>query len=188
MKKKSALLMVDLQNDFCTGGSLAVPGGEEVIPLANQLQLQFDIVVATKDWHPANHSSFTLWPVHCVQGTHGAELHAGLDTHNINKIIYKGTDIEVDSYSAFFDNEHVKSTGLSGYLRDEKVETVNIMGLATDYCVKYTALDALKEGFEVCLIIEACRGIGEVDKVIEELKVLGVKIYTHFNIPSALAS
>src|SRR3990167_5139827 len=135
MIKNAALIMIDLQNDFCLGGSLAVPDGDRVIPLANELQKQFDLVIATKDWHPRDHTSFAdnhssqdvvdlitidtlsqvLWPVHCVQETHGAEFHPALDTSRIKKIIYKGTDKNIDSYSAFFDNAHQRATGLADY-------------------------------------------------------------------------
>lgn len=197
---KKALIMVDLQNDFCTGGNLAVPGGEEVIPLANQLQAKFDIVIATQDWHPVDHVSFAanhankkigdvvmvddipqiLWPVHCVQGSDGAELHADLDISKVKKIFHKGSDKNIDSYSAFFDNEHLRSTGLGDYLRSLYVQDVYLLGLATDYCVKYSAHDAVKLGFNVFVIEDACRGVelqsGDVGNAIAEMRAAGVKV------------
>jgi nicotinamidase/pyrazinamidase len=200
MKKKSALLLIDLQNDFCLGGSLAVPDADAVIPLANELQKKFDLVIATKDWHPKDHASFAsnhpggkigevstvnnllqvLWPNHCVQGMHGAEFHPELDTSRIEKIIYKGIDKEMDSYSAFFDNAHQRSTGLADYLHERFVNTIYIMGLATDYCVRYSCLDALQLGFEVYFIQDACRGVelnkGDVVKAINEIETMGGKV------------
>lgn len=179
MVKKRALLLVDLQNDFCKGGSLEVPLGDEVIPLGNQLQEQFDLVIATQDWHPRDHVSFAsnhpgqkigdvltldginqvLWPAHCIQNNRGAAFHPLLNTQKINKIIHKGTDKTIDSYSAFFDNAHRRSTGLNNYLQEHAVEDVYIMGLATDYCVKYSVLDALQLGFRVWVIKDGCRGV-----------------------------
>ena len=197
---KRALIIVDLQNDFMPGGALAVTGGDQIIPVVNQLQRQFDLVVATQDWHPANHGSFApnhagrrvfdlvtlgglpqvLWPSHCVQGTKGAELVRGLDTTRINKVIHKGTDPEIDSYSGFFDNGHRKATGLGEYLHSQSVSEVHIVGLATDYCVKFTALDARKLGFSTHLIEDACRGVdlkpGDVDKAIAEMRTAGVQV------------
>ena len=174
-----ALVLVDIQNDFVPGGALAVRGGDEIIEIANDLQLRFDLVVATQDWHPADHGSFAanhpgrtvgdvidlhglpqiLWPVHCVQNTSGADFVPGLDTSRIDRVFLKGTDKEIDSYSAFFDNGHRKSTGMGEYLRDRGVRDVYICGLATDYCVKFTALDARQLGFNVHLIEDACRGV-----------------------------
>jgi nicotinamidase/pyrazinamidase len=200
MTIKKALIIVDLQHDFCPGGSLAVSGGDEIVPLANQLQAKFDLVVATQDWHPHDHVSFAanhndraigdviyvddipqvLWPVHCVQGTHGAAFHADFDTSRVHKIIHKGIDSKVDSYSAFYDNEHLRSTGLSDYLRGEGVEEVYIMGLATDYCVKYTALDAVHDGFKVNVITDGCRGVelkeGDIANAYAEMQAAGVKL------------
>src|SRR5688500_5437345 len=157
-----ALILVDLQNDFLSGGAPAVPDGDVVIPIANELQQKFPLVVATQDWHPANHGSFAanhpgkkpgdiielnglpqiLWPVHCVQGTRGAEFVAGLDGSRVARVFHKGTDAGIDSYSGFFDNGHRKATGLGDYLKERGVTDVYVMGLATDYCVKFTALDA----------------------------------------------
>jgi len=200
MAKKRALIMVDLQNDFCPGGSLAVPDGDAVIAKANLLQESFDLVIATQDWHPADHMSFAtnhpghntgevlmidnfpqiLWPAHCVQNTNGAEFHPGLNTKKIKKIFHKGVDKSIDSYSTFFDNEHLRSTGLEDYLRSEKVKEVYLMGLATDYCVKYSVLDALHLKFDVYVIVDACRGIdlkpGDIQHSIEEMRLAGAHI------------
>ena len=198
--KKRALIIVDLQNDFCPGGSLAVPEGDVIIPMANQLQDYFDVLVATKDWHPQDHTSFAsnhpghqiggvvsvhglaqvLWPDHCVQNSSGSEFHPQFATAKIQKIIYKGTDKNIDSYSAFFDNEHRRATGLADYLQSEEVEEIYVMGLATDYCVKYSCLDAVRLGFSVHVIIDACRGVelkaGDVAQAIQEMQKAGVKV------------
>ena len=195
-----ALILVDLQNDFCPGGALAVEQGDQVIPIANQLMDKFDLVVATQDWHPANHGSFAanhpwrkpgqvidlhglqqaLWPIHCVQESFGAEFVQNLDQSKITKIFVKGTDPEIDSYSGFFDNGHRKATGLGDYLKAQGVQEVYVMGLATDYCVKFTALDALKLGFKTSLIVDGSRGVnlnpGDVDKAVEEMQAKGIEI------------
>ena len=195
-----ALILVDLQNDFCRGGALAVEEGDQVIPIANQLMSKFDLVIATQDWHPANHGSFAanhpwrrpgqvidlhglqqvLWPIHCVQESFGAEFVAALNTDAITKVFVKGTDPELDSYSGFFDNGQRKATGLGDYLKSEGVKEVYILGLATDYCVKYTALDALGMGFDTKLVVDACRGVnlnpGDVDKAVSEMQEKGVQI------------
>jgi nicotinamidase/pyrazinamidase len=200
MTTKKALILVDLQNDFCPGGHLAVPGGDEIIPVANQLQSHFDVVVATQDWHPEDHISFAsnhenravgevimtddilqiLWPVHCVQHTKGAEFHPQLETHRIHKIFYKGTDQKIDSYSAFFDNAKRRSTGLADYLHSMDIKNVYLMGLATDYCVKYSSLDAAQLGFNVYLIEDACRGVeltpGDIAKAKAEMTAAGIKM------------
>lgn len=197
---KKTLIMVDLQNDFCQGGNLAVPGGKEVIPLANQLQSHFDLVVATQDWHPQDHMSFAsnhlgheigdivildqltqiLWPDHCVQGSKGAEFHPQLDTHAIKKIFHKGMDKKIDSYSTFFDNAHRRATGLNDYLQAQEVKEIYIMGLATDYCVKYSVLDALQLGFKVFVIKDACRGVdlqpGDSTQAFTEMQNAGAKL------------
>jgi nicotinamidase/pyrazinamidase len=197
---KKALILVDLQNDFCPGGALAVPRGDEVVPVANRVQDRFDIVVATQDWHPPDHGSFAvnhpgkepyevidlygleqvLWPAHCVQGTPGAELHPELDTTRVARVFRKGDDPTVDSYSGFYDNERRRSTGLAEWLRERGVSEVHVMGLATDYCVRFTARDALDEGFTTTLIEDGCRGIdvkpGDVDAAIAELRQAGVKV------------
>ena len=174
-----ALLLIDIQNDFVPGGALAVPGGDAIVALANELQPRFELVVATQDWHPAGHGSFasshpgqqpfqqidlhglpqTLWPDHCVQGTPGADFHPALDQHRIEAIFRKGTNPDLDSYSGFFDNGHRKSTGLADYLRGRGVQQVYLAGLAADYCVYFSAKDALQEGFEVFFIEEATRAI-----------------------------
>ncbi len=195
-----ALILVDIQNDFLPGGALAVPDGDAVIPVANKLQSAFPVVVATQDWHPANHGSFaashpgkkafeqielnglpqTLWPVHCVQGTRGAELAAELNRDRIAKIFPKGTDAGIDSYSGLFDNGHRRSTGLGEWLKAQAVTEVFVCGLATDYCVKFTALDAARMGFKTHLIEDASRGVNlrpdDVRNAIEEMKCAGVVV------------
>ena len=196
----NALIIVDLQRDFLPGGALAVPCGDEVPEVANRLQPLFDLVVATQDWHPANHASFAechegkkpgdtiplegarqiLWPRHCVQGTPGAEFAPALDLHRVARVFHKGTDPNVDSYSAFFDNDYRRATGLGDFLRLQGVTDVYLLGLATDYCVKHTALDARKLGFHTFLIADACRGVdlapGDVDKALEEMRRAGVVV------------
>lgn len=198
--KHSALILVDLQNDFCNGGSLAVPDADAVITIANSWQKKFDLVIATKDWHPKDHHSFAsnhpgknlydvvlisqisqiLWPDHCVQESRGAEFHPFLETKNIKKIFFKGTDKNIDSYSAFFDNAHLRSTGLANYLREHHITHIYVMGLATDYCVKYTCLDAVHLGFQVTVVLPGCRGVelqpGDVAKSIAEMQKVGVNI------------
>lgn len=197
--KKKVLIIVDMQNDFCPGGALAVKEGDQIVVLINKLQSKFDLVVATQDWHPRNHKSFArnngkkvgevielnglkqiLWPDHCVQGTEGAELRKDLDTAKIQKIFQKGTDPNIDSYSGFFDNGHKKATGLGEYLKKQGVDSVYIVGLATDYCVKFTALDAVELGFKTYLIQDACRGVNlqkdDADHAIQEMKAKGVVI------------
>jgi nicotinamidase/pyrazinamidase len=194
-----ALILVDIQNDFCPGGSLAVPDGDAIVPLVNRLQEKFPLVVATQDWHPPNHGSFasthgkkayevmkirgasqTLWPDHCVQKTHGAELVAGLDRTRIARTFTKGTDTAVDSYSGFLDADHRKATGLADFLREQGVDEVAIVGLATDYCVKYTALDAVKLGFRAAVIADACRGVNlqpsDSEAALTEMRKAGVRI------------
>lgn len=195
---KEALILVDLQYDFCPGGALAVEGGDEVIAVANAQMEKFELAVATQDWHSGNHGSFAanhlwrkpgqvidlhglpqvLWPIHCVQGSFGAELVDELNQAGITRIFQKGTDPDIDSYSGFFDNGRRKSTGLGEWLREQGVETVYVMGLATDYCVKHTALDALSLGFETFLIAEGCRGVnlepGDVDRALAEMQAQGV--------------
>ena len=194
-----ALILVDIQYDFCPGGSLAVPDGDAVVPVANRLQKKFELVAATQDWHPRGHGSFasshgkpvyavirihgapqTLWPDHCVQGTHGAELVSALDRARIARIFQKGTDPEIDSYSGFLDADHKHSTGLADYLRERGVDEVYVAGLATDYCVKYTALDAARLGFRTHVIEDGCRGVnlnpGDSETALEEMKAAGVRI------------
>lgn len=198
--KDSALIIVDVQNDFLPGGSLAVQNGDEVIPIINKLQEQFQFIVATQDFHPADHGSFAanhpgkkigdfvtlgglsqiLWPVHCVQGTFGAEFHKDLNRHNWKAIFQKGKNPEVDSYSGFFDNARKESTGLADYLKKEGIKKVYITGLALDYCVKFTALDAHSLGFETYLIFDACRAVNidpmDGNFAIEEMAKLKINI------------
>lgn len=193
-----ALVIVDVQKDFCPGGSLAVPEGDRVVQVINHVQPEFDMVVATQDWHPASHGSFAanhpgrrvgeqielaglpqiLWPVHCVQGASGAELHPELNRSRISRIFQKGTDPEVDSYSGFFDNGHRHATGLGEYLNRHGVTDVYVCGLATDYCVKATALESVGLGFRSYLLKDACRGVelhpGDVQRAIEEMRMKGV--------------
>jgi nicotinamidase/pyrazinamidase len=209
-RNKTALIMVDLQNDFCKNGSLAVPDGDAVVPVANALQPHFDLVIATQDWHPQDHMSFAanhegqkagntlavngltqvLWPVHCVQGSTGAEFHPRLDLTHISKIVHKGADRTIDSYSAFFDNAHLRTTGLADFLQEHGVQDIYIMGLATDYCVKYSCLDAAKLGLKTHVIVDACRGIdlqvGDVDKALQEMRAVGVDIIHARDILQAL--
>lgn len=173
------LIIVDMQNDFLPGGSLAVSGGDEIIPLINSLQKQFDLVVATQDWHPADHKSFAsshsekkeyevidldglsqvLWPDHCVQGTKGAAFSSELNDLKIEAIFRKGMDREIDSYSGFYDNGRRKNTGMAGYLKDRGIKTIYICGIAADFCVYYTAIDGIDLGFEVYIIEDAVRAI-----------------------------
>jgi nicotinamidase/pyrazinamidase len=193
-----SLIIVDVQNDFCPGGALPVPEGDRVVEVINRIQPGFDLVVATQDWHPAGHGSFAashpgrspgeqielaglpqiLWPVHCVQGTWGAELHAGLDRSRIARVFHKGTDPGVDSYSGFFDNGRRTSTGLGEYLKDQGVTDVYVCGLATDYCVKATALDAAASGFKTHLLEDGCRGVelqpGDIERAIDAMREQGV--------------
>ncbi|MCL2641694.1 MAG: isochorismatase family protein [Phycisphaerales bacterium] len=175
-----ALILVDVQNDFLPGGSLAVPHGDEVIAVANRLMGEFEFVVATQDWHPVGHESFGRWPVHCVQGSFGAELAGGLDREKIDVVVQKGVDVGIDSYSGFFDNEHRKATGLHELLQKRGVTEVYVMGLATDYCVKFTALDARKLGYAVKLVVDGCRGVevnaGDVERALAEMKAAGVEM------------
>lgn len=192
------LIIVDIQNDFLSGGSLAVPGGNEVIPVINQIQKDFGLVVATQDWHPQDHKSFAaehpgkkefetidlnglqqvLWPVHCVQASFGAELHKDLDSTNIEAIFRKGMDAEIDSYSGFFDNGRHRNTGLSGYLKDRQVSEVFVCGLAADYCVYFTANDALDLGFRATIIESAVQPIDPENwkKLKEDFKEKGGQI------------
>ena len=195
-----ALVLVDIQNDFLPGGALAVDGGDEVIAVANELMPRFDVVVASKDWHPADHLSFVsqhpgkgigdvvqiegldqvLWPDHCVQGTFGSEIAGTIDVSQIDRIFDKGIDRAIDSYSAFFDNAHRRATGMGEYLKQRGVTEVAVIGLATDYCVKLTAIDAIDLGFDTTLITKGCRGVeledGDVERAIETMRQAGVVI------------
>ena len=200
----NALILVDLQNDFLPGGALAVPGGNEVIPIVNRVMNQFSLVVATQDWHPADHQSFAnqhsesaigdvieldglqqvLWPDHCVQESNGADFAANLNQQGISRVFQKGTDRTVDSYSGFFDNGQRHSTGLGDFLADHGVQDVFVMGLATDYCVKCTALDSAKLGFATTLILAGCRAVelnpGDTERAIDEMILAGVEIKRNF--------
>ncbi|WP_457649713.1 bifunctional nicotinamidase/pyrazinamidase [Profundibacter sp.] len=175
----NALIVIDVQNDFCPGGALAVAGGDQIIPQINAMMGEFDATILTQDWHPQVHSSFAsshagkapfdmidmpygaqvLWPDHCVQGTGGADFHADLNTDAADMIIRKGYNPDIDSYSAFFENDHKTPTGLEGYLRTRGITTLTMVGLATDFCVHFSAVDAAKLGFEVTVLEGACRAI-----------------------------
>lgn len=179
-----ALVLVDIQNDFCPGGALAVLEGDAVVPVANKLTEAFDLVVATQDWHPADHSSFAenggIWPPHCVQGSRGAEFVVGLETGKVEHVFQKGVAQAVDSYSGFFDNDHQRATGLGDYLKERGVDEVYVCGLATDYCVKFTALDARQLGFKTYLIEDASRGVdvqpGDTLRAVAEMQAAGVEV------------
>jgi len=198
---KNALIVVDVQNDFCKGGALAVSDGDAVVPVVNRLLTttgKFQTVVATQDYHPATHKSFAskhegkkpfevvdlnglpqvLWPDHCTWGSKGADFHKNLLTGKLGAIFRKGLDPEVDSYSGFFDNGRRNSTGLGGYLKELGITDVYVLGLATDYCVKFTALDAVSLGFKTHLIVDGCRAVNiqptDGDKAIAEMKEKGV--------------
>lgn len=179
MSDNDVLIIVDVQNDFCPGGALAVPGGDTVVPVVNRLACAFRHVVLTQDWHPPGHLSFAsehpgkapfgttelaygtqvLWPDHCIQGTNGAAFHPALDVPRAEMIVRKGFHKEIDSYSAFVENDHRTPTGLGGYLRERKFTRVVLAGLATDFCVRYSAEDARALGFSVVVVEDACRGI-----------------------------
>lgn len=200
------LIIVDVQNDFCPGGALAVSNGDAVVPIINEVQKSFDLVVATQDWHPRDHLSFAanhrdktpgelielngrpqvLWPVHCVQESEGAQLREDLNTSRIARIFQKGQHREVDSYSGFFDNDHATSTGLSEYLKEQGTSSVYVCGLATDYCVKFSALDAINLGLKTYLITDATRGVNlkpdDVAAAIDEMRAAGVKIVSRADV------
>lgn len=198
-KDSDVLLVVDLQNDFCTGGALGVRDGEAVVPLANRLSRVFPHVVLTQDWHPKDHFSFAsayagklpyevieapygpqvLWPDHCVQGTSGAAFHPDLDPSRAELVIRKGFRRDIDSYSTFYENDRKTPTGLAGYLRERGLGHVFLCGLATDFCVAYSAEDARREGFEVTVIEDACRAIdlaGSLAHAMERMRAAGVAI------------
>lgn len=207
-----ALIVVDLQNDFLPGGALAVPEGDRVVPLANELAGRFELVLATQDWHPADHVSFAanhpgakpgdvidlgglpqiLWPVHCVQGSAGAAFHKDFDTHRVARVFRKGVDPGIDSYSTFFDNRHQRSTGLGEALAEMGVREVFLCGLATDYCVKYSALDALGLGLRTHVIADACRAVnlvhGDGARALEELRQAGAEMITSRDLRLPLAA
>lgn len=193
------LLLVDIQNDFLPGGALPIKEGNLIIPFVKDLvQAPFDLVIATKDWHPPDHGSFAsvhnknsgdtidlfgaeqiLWPIHCVRNTSGSEFAPGWDTTCINRVFYKGVDPNIDSYSAFFDNKKLKSTGLGEFLKEKNVKEFYIAGFALEYCIKYTVLDALALGFQPYIIMEACRGINlrhnDSDDALRVMSLAGAK-------------
>lgn len=194
------LLLVDIQNDFSPTGALPVKDGDAIIPFVNQKHNEFDLIVATQDWHPQNHGSFAsnypgknpgemvtlgnvdqvLWPAHCVQETEGAEFIPGLKINKIDQIVQKGMKEDIDSYSGFFDNDHQNATGLHQYLQGKNISDVYIVGLATDYCVKFTALDAAQLGYSTTVFIDGVRGVdltpGDVKKAFTEMQAAGVNI------------
>ncbi len=193
------LLIIDVQNDFCAGGALEVPDGDAVVPVINQLIPKFDCVVLTQDWHPRKHSSFasqhsgkspmdtvqfpygeqTLWPDHCVQGTSGAEFHSHLQAHHAQMIVRKGFRQPIDSYSAFYENDKTTATGLSGYLTERGIKRLFCVGLATDFCVRFSAEDAKREGFDTHVLGAGCRGIdinGSVSAAFESMQAEGIVV------------
>jgi nicotinamidase/pyrazinamidase len=194
-----ALILVDIQHDFLPGGALAVPGGDQIIPVVNDLQPKFDLVVMTQDHHPRNHGSFAsnhpgkqvyevvqlgglpqvLWPDHCIQNSHGANFPDTLNQEIVARVFPKGTDPEIDSYSGFFDNGKRKETGLGPFLVQKGVKEVYVCGLATDYCVKATAIDAAESGFLTFLVEDACRGVelqpGDIQRALDEMKAKGIQ-------------
>jgi nicotinamidase/pyrazinamidase len=196
---REVVLIVDVQNDFCPGGALAVPGGDEIVPVVNKLAAGFSHVILTQDWHPAGHTSFasshpgkkpfdtievsygqqTLWPDHCVQGTQGAAFHPRLDVPHAELVLRKGYRRAIDSYSAFRENDRRTPTGLAGYLRERGFERITMCGLATDFCVFYSAVDAREAGFEVSLVTSACRGIdvdGSIARAMRSMGEAGVTV------------
>ena len=204
----TALIIVDVQNDSLPGGALAVTEGDKIIPIINSLQECFDIIIATQDWHPHNHKSFAsqntknnigdiidlngiqqiLWPNHCINNTHGAEFSKDINNNRIDKIIQKGSNTEVDSYSGFFENDKISKTGLDEYLSEKKVNTVYICGLAMDYCVKYTAIDATSLGYKTFLVQDACKGVNinpnDSKNAINDMRENGVTIIDSIDIIS----
>ncbi|HLS19098.1 MAG TPA: bifunctional nicotinamidase/pyrazinamidase [Paracoccaceae bacterium] len=195
-----ALIVIDVQNDFCPGGALGVEGGDQIVPILNRLQERFETIVLTQDWHPADHRSFAsqhqaepfsttmmpygeqvLWPDHCVQGSEGAAFHPELDTDRAQLVIRKGFRSSIDSYSAFFENDRSTVTGLAGYLRERGIERIALAGIATDFCVAYSALDAVKLGFKVRVVEDASRAIdldGSLAAQMKEMRGAGVTITT----------
>jgi nicotinamidase/pyrazinamidase len=194
-----ALVVIDPQNDFCPGGALAVTGGDSIMQPINEMMGAFDLVILTQDWHPEGHSSFAsshdgaapftltdmpygpqvLWPDHCLQGHQGAAFHPALDTVRADAVIRKGTNPAVDSYSAFFENDKATATGLAGLLRDRGCEDLTMVGLATDYCVAWSALDGVANGFRVEVRLPACRAIdldGSLDRALADMRQAGVTL------------
>lgn len=195
----TALIVIDVQNDFCPGGALAVGGGDEIVPVVNRLISAASHVVLTQDWHPAGHSSFasshpgaapfsattmpygpqTLWPDHCIQGTKGAEFHGGMNWAKAELVVRKGFRKSIDSYSAFFENDRTTPTGLAGYLRERGLTGLVMCGLATDFCVAYSALDAARLGFSVSVVMDACRAIdlsGSLAEAEKQMRAAGVSL------------
>ncbi|MGQ1946686.1 bifunctional nicotinamidase/pyrazinamidase [Geofilum sp. OHC36d9] len=197
-----ALLLIDIQNDFLPNGALGVPDGDHIIPVINNIQHKFNCIIATRDWHPANHGSFAsnhvnkqpgeviqlngltqiLWPDHCMQGSPGAELSPRINQSLLSNVIFKGTDPDIDSYSAFYDNGHLKETGLQVYLKRNGITSLYVAGLATDYCVYYTVLDALKLGYATTLITDATKGVNihpnDSQKAIMNMEKQGAQLTT----------
>lgn len=194
-----ALIVIDMQNDFCPGGSLAVSEGDQIVQPINEMMEDATLVVLSQDWHPSDHMSFysnqpgakpfdeiempygaqTLWPSHCVMGSKGAEFHPQLNTDQANAIIRKGSNPTIDSYSTFFENDRETSTGLTGFLRERGIESLTLVGLATDYCVAFSARDAISNGFDVRVVLAACRGIdnqGSYDAALADMQASGVKL------------
>lgn len=194
-----ALLVIDVQNDFCPGGALAVSGGADIVAGINAIMPDFDAVMFTQDWHPAGHSSFAsshpgaevmsvvdfpygpqvLWPDHCIQGSQGAQLVDALDANTAELIVRKGFNTALDSYSAFFENDHKTPTGLEGYCRTRRIDTLTLVGLATDFCVAYSAIDAAKLGFDVTVRLDLCRAIdfdGSLGRAKDDMTAAGVKL------------
>lgn len=201
-----ALLIVDIQNDFCPGGALAVPNADEILPTVNKLINTFDNIVQTQDWHPEGHSSFAsshdgkepydtiemdygtqvLWPDHCVEGSLGAEFHPELNTMKTQVTIRKGFRKSIDSYSTFYENDHKTKTGLTGFLKDRGITDLYTVGLATDFCVKWSILDGIDEGFNMHIVKDAVKGIdldGSLDEAWDEMKKKGVNIVTSEDLP-----
>ena len=199
---RDILIIVDVQNDFCPGGALAVPQGDEVVPAVNRLAAEFAHVVLTQDWHPRGHASFArshpgrqpfdtievsygeqiLWPDHCVQGTRGADFHTDLDVPHAELVLRKGFRTAIDSYSAFFENDRRTPTGLVAYLKERRFQRVTLCGLATDFCVFYSALDGRQAGFEVTVVTDACRGIdvdGSQARAMRSMNEAGIIIFGH---------
>jgi len=207
MRDDDLLLVIDVQRDFCLGGNLAVPDGDAVVPLINRLAAHFHHIVLTQDWHPAGHASFvsshpgakpfdrielaygpqTLWPDHCVQQTPGAEFHSGLDEivfQRTELILRKGFHRQIDSYSAFVENDKQTTTGLAGYLRERGFRRIFLAGLAYDYCVRFSAVDAVRAGFEAVVLKDACRAIGPFDETERQFVQVGVKQMQSEEIPA----
>ncbi len=211
MKKKRALIIVDVQVDFLPGGALAVPQGDAIVPVINSLiRLPFDHIVATRDFHPPGHYSFAsswkrkvgermsiegveqiLWPDHCVQGTKGAEFAPGLDVEHFDEVVYKGADLRIDSYSTFFDNFKLRTTGLEDYLRLQGVEELYFAGIATDFCVYYSVMDAIDLGFTPYVVLDACKGIdlqpGDVAAALKRMQAKGAALVTSKQVEQLLA-